>query len=488
MRVHIRSSFITDRLNIQNQIGPIPECCAPPMAAHNYTPNIVESFKKRMGRKLPKANKLWLWKLKLFVRKWCRQNLQPLIDSDVPDLLEYLNSLNHPRWRIDQLQELYHDEGDTFESYELTQIEAFVKTEVLVKENAARMIYPRGDKMVLMLGPLIHAMENVLFKSEYFIKHIPVLDRPRYIHDHVAGELGVIMGTDFTAMESHFIPDIMRVLDFELMDWLCPPSFRSRLEVFKKVVGGKQHIRGPGVMLELDARRMSGELNTSMCNGFANLMLTLFLCQQHGIKVYGGVVEGDDGLFRLSAYPESSWYEKLGFTIKIERFKDVSDASFCKLIYESETFLAIRDPCPVILGIGWTHSQRRVSKKKVVQLGLLRAKALSLINELPGCPIINVLAERLIDLTEGITPIDEEPTNTYKVKYTTAIPIVQDSRVRAKFEDTYGISIEAQLYVEEKIRMMNIGDNFTDPVIQQLLGDHPLYAGWSNYWMKCVYH
>lgn len=77
---------------------------------------------------------------------------------------------------------------------------------------------------------------------------------------------------------------------------------------------------------------MSGDMCTSLGNGFSNKMKAEFLAYKAGGTI-DGFVEGDDGLFVTNFELRSSDYEKLGFTIKIEEIADPCEASFCGMIF-----------------------------------------------------------------------------------------------------------------------------------------------------------
>jgi len=146
---------------------------------------------------------------------------------------------------------------------------------------------------------------------------------------------------------------------------------------------------------------MSGEMCTSLGNGFTNLMLALFIASlRHGHLE--GYVEGDDGLFATDFELTKEDYLNLGFTMKnVDEVFHPGWASFCGMLF-GDSLQIVRSPRRFLENFGWTHSAVHGGEK--VMLGLLRAKALSAVYETPHCPIVSVLARRALHHTRGVTP------------------------------------------------------------------------------------
>jgi hypothetical protein len=118
-----------------------------------------------------------------------------------------------------------------------------------------------------------------------------------------------------------------------------------------------------------------------------------------------------------------------------------------------------------------------------VQLGLLRAKALSLLYCHPRCPILTALAERYVFLTRGSTPIfgqsfweqklaAEVLSGNSRVQEEHAKGITLDDRV--DFEDLFGVSPEEQRQAEAAIRSCSIAP-ISDERVLRLFNDCPTY-------------
>jgi hypothetical protein len=208
---------------------------------------------------------------------------------------------------------------------------------------------------------------------------------------------------------------------------------------------------------KIPAGRMSGEMNTSLGNGFANLMLFLFLSKENGNEVVDCLVEGDDlvGGFEGRA-PTAMQYASLGFTIKIKIIERLSDASFCGLVFDEEDLVSIADPIKILLNIGWTTTNYRTATMKI-RLGLLRAKAFSQLASYAGVPIVQAMAVAIIRLTAGKRLRIPTDWNNYKRRWFTTHVQPKEIGLRTRFlmERVFDISMEDQRVIEEYFDRLN---------------------------------
>jgi hypothetical protein len=224
---------------------------------------------------------------------------------------------------------------------------------------------------------------------------------------------------------------------------------------------------------------MSGEMCTSLGNGFTNLMCFLYLCKQNGVEFVDGVVEGDDGLFAVRGkVPSPAQFNNLGLIIKMETHDHLNEASFCGLVFDPDDLSNVADPAELLCKFGWTHSvQMRAGPKKLKSL--LKAKAYSLAYELPRCPIANALARYALRVTSSSKPLWSAvdkwklqcriPTAGVLERLALGVPACN----RVLVARVYGIDVPTQLVIEGYL------DSLTD--IQQL--QHPLiYALMKPVW------
>jgi hypothetical protein len=241
--------------------------------------------------------------------------------------------------------------------------------------------------------------------------------------------------------------------------------------------------------LQVEATRMSGEMCTSLGNGFSNLMFMLFLCKRKGCTDVAGIVEGDDGLFTMEGIPPSTAdFAELGLIIKCDIHEDISTASFCGLIFDPTDRVNITDPKKVLADFSWVSRQYSGARESKLRM-LLRCKAMSLAHQYPGCPVIVSLARYGLRCTPVKTPerllkfmSQRGSLTSYQMrKMTNAIlygripckEIPMDTRLLV--ERQFGFSVEGQLSLEKYLDSLNRLqplDHWTLDSLPQLWRDH----------------
>jgi len=327
-------------------------------------------------------------------------------------------------------------------------VKCFIKAESYDEVKEARWIMSRTDRFKVIFGPMMKHVERALYQSKYFIKHVPVPDRPRVIESLARGDFRFFQ-TDFTAFESHFIAKFMRLVECKLYAHVLGES--ECVKFGCDVICGLNKLRTRArVDCRLLARRMSGEMCTSAGNGFSNLMLFLFIMDQKGYaeEEVDGLVEGDDGLFASPVEVTAADYLKLGWTIKIEEVDHPYHASFCGMLCADDGTI-IKDPKHVFRTFGWTSSFIHAGDK--IMWSLLKSKALSLAYEMPQCPILGALARAALNITREVEMTHEE-VHYREIPREFAIEEFRPSQeCRAFFARRFSISVEAQLEVEKLI-------------------------------------
>lgn len=249
----------------------------------NHFGTTLGGIKKRFLAKPPELSGRHRRGLKRFVAKWLRDNLTPLAaDTDV-SFDTWIENTNYERWRKDQLAETYHSNGGVWQEGKHTAVNSFVKDEFYLEYKHPRLINSRHDMFKCVSGPYFKLIEKELFSLPWFIKKIPVSERADYIMDRVYTPGGVYIATDYTAFETHFTKEMMQIVEFQLYKYLTRnlPSkhdFYGMLEV----ISGVNKLYSHNFSVELEATRMSGEMCTSLGNGFSNLMFMLYACSEAG--------------------------------------------------------------------------------------------------------------------------------------------------------------------------------------------------------------
>jgi hypothetical protein len=337
-----------------------------------------------------------------------RKNLVPLPPDADLSLEAWLSGTNYPEWRKKELREAYDAVIDIREKRKYFECKSFMKDEWYLEWKHVRGINSRSDVFKAWVGPTFKLIENVVYKNPSFIKHVPVRDRARYIMDLLYIEGGQYFASDYTAFESLFTKEMMESCEFQLYEYMTKalPNHVEFMGLCRDVLAGTNICRYKHFSVKLEATRMSGEMCTSLGNGFSNLMFMLFVCKELGCKDVVGVVEGDDGAFRVRVpkggrLPEAADFARLGLVIKPEYHNKLSTMSFCGLIFDPEDQLVVTDPREVIASMGWTVRQYARCKSGKLK-ALLRCKALSYAHQYPGCPIIQSMAHYVLRVTRSV--------------------------------------------------------------------------------------
>lgn len=382
---------------------------------------------------------------------------------------EWLETTNYPEARKVELTKVYDMlAGRPPTAKQCSRIQSFIKTESYPEFKAPRWINSRSDAFKVYSGPFFKAIEQVLYARPEYIKHVPVCERPARIQGlERAGRR--YYGTDFTAFESSFSPEVLRAVECQLYRHMLGRALPSKTELVCRTISGLNRLRTrAGVTVEMQGRRMSGDMCTSLGNGFTNYMLWAYLCEQRNIPstAWEGLVEGDDGLFALNAEyapPAVQDYAQLGFSIKVENAVSPGLANFCGFV--SVEGVNVKNPVEVMAGFGWTLTQPMAGPRRLLELQ--RAKALSLAYEMPGCPILQAAAQRGLAVTRGLrahwvadgykAPVDES-----RISFK---PVPQAARLLVA--SRWGISVASQLAAEKALAAGDL------QLVVQLLGTTP---------------
>lgn len=382
-----------------------------PLAAEGYVqfkPDPSDSrttlagVQNRVGCKTPLLTRARLRELRRFTLKFCKKHFVPLSPDQDLGVEPWLQSCPYPKWRKDELRKIYNNMKPL--GWKDCKVKAFVKDEFYPEIKHSRGIYSRTDRFKVEVGPIFRAIEREIFKHPAFIKKIPIADRPKYIRDLLEVEGARYGAADYTAFESHFVADLMQNVEFVVYRYMtkahaCHQEFSKLLD---NVLAGDNVCVFKNFHVLLNATRMSGEMNTSLGNGITNLIMLNFLFSKIGVKEVKAVVEGDDSLFSHLAgrCPTVEMYKEYGFTIKMENTDDLSEASFCGLIFDRNDLINITDPVDALVTFGWAGKFYCRSNFRT-RMKLLRCKSLSYAHQFPGCPILASLAKAGLRITRS---------------------------------------------------------------------------------------
>jgi len=369
--------------------------------------------RKRIASKHSIPQRRLLRALKKFVRRFCRKHLDPLSpDSDI-SFETWIERTPYSEKRKLELKQKWNKLvsilDQTRRGEKTRECNCFVKDEPYTDWKHARGIYSRSDEFKCAVGPIFKLIEDVVYELTVddinpFIKHVPVAERPKTILAGLSRAGAKYVATDYTAFESQFTREIMLAVEVELYMYMTQklPNFNEFSKLLLTVLAGTNKCRFKFFSVVVEATRMSGEMCTSLGNGFSNYMFMLFTASRVGCRHVRGFVEGDDGIFSMMGTPPTTKdFAELGLTIKLDVHTDLSEASFCGIIFHEIDLINITDPIKVLLSFGWTGQQYKSAKMRKLCL-MLRAKALSYAHQYPGCPIVSEMAHWALRVTRWV--------------------------------------------------------------------------------------
>jgi len=388
-----KQNLVSKRPPMKASMGPIIMGATLPHPDTSHTATLEAGVVKRIATKMPEPDPEWLAELTTFIDQWLEENCVSLSPDVDLSFEKWLEERPYPEWRKQELREVNESIVKLSLPEKYRKVKLFMKDEDYTTYKHGRGIYARADEFKVLFGPLCAAIEEDMYSKPEFIKHVPVADRPNYIEDLLTTSADPTGTTDFRSFECSFTEKIQKAVDQRMFLFYCRNLRNSFLRRVYESLAGENTVLNKCFSFKLRAKRMSGEMNTSLNNGFANLMVNKFLIKKLSLGSLRMAVEGDDGISKTSSgrFPTTEDYAKLGFNIEIEVHKDSATASFCGIVYDRDDRINVTDPREVLANFGWASSRyARCGKKKL--MALLRCKALSYLHQYPGCPIIQELA------------------------------------------------------------------------------------------------
>jgi hypothetical protein len=349
--------------------------------------------RKRYVLQPPKPDPVKLARLRSFTENFVRSRLTPLSPDCDTSVKAWLDKTNYPLLRAQELLDNWMADGERINPRKDFKVKSFIKDETYPEYKHARIINSRSDKFKCAVGPIFRLIEEQVFKLPYFIKKIPIEKRPEYLRDMLYRVGAKYFWGDFTSFESHFTREILENIEFVLYDYMTQylPEHDEFMRYCREVLAGENFCSFKYFTIACIARRMSGEMNTSLGNGFVNLVLLLFLFSELG-EVVSPAVEGDDSNTSfMDKCPTQEMFAELGFTIKCGVSDNFEEMSFCGMIFDPVDLVNITDPVDCLSSFGWARSAYTgMSLRK--HMALLRCKSMSYAHQYAGCPIVQALA------------------------------------------------------------------------------------------------
>jgi len=447
---------------------------APIIPNPDPTPSKVGGILKRFCRN-PGLDKPFLRGLRAHTQKWCQTHLRKFNASDDLTFETWINGTDYPASRKEQLK-VVHDglvrNQFTFKSNLRRQsivVKSFVKDEAYVDFKYPRLINSRCDEFKVFSGPVFDAIGKRLGERPEFVKYVPVIERSKYISERL-GKNSRYFSSDYSSFEAHFSRQMMTHCEFVLYKYMTEavPAEKRRMQQIMAVLAGENEIRFNDITMSLEATRMSGEMNTSVGNGFSNLMINTYVAKLHNCGKTTICVEGDDGIMCFE-HPENAPtekdFKKYGLIIKLVEADNLADLSFCGQVFDQDDGIVITDPFDALVNVGYTRKWH-VRANRMLRLQLLRAKALSMLYQYNGCPMLTAFACRVIELTGRVKfrkrliySFNEYERATIREALDLHIePYIPppNSPCRSLFSRIYGVSIPNQLAFESAMATLDL--------------------------------
>jgi hypothetical protein len=430
---------------------------------------------------------------KRFVKRFMRQYLTELIfdPNETFDFYDWIESAPYTRQRKNELIKVYEKHKNQKAD---TKIKAFTKDEDYEDYKIVRGIYSRSDDYKTRIGPFFKKFGDKLFSLKWFIKKVPVSDRPKVLE-----KLRVypnIFCTDFSQYEATFVKELMKIEHMVYSFSLQRHPERESIMALLKPLLSTNKIHFKNFSARVSAKRMSGEMNTSCGNGLMNMLITFYLLRRSGndFDQFDAYFEGDDGIIGCVNVPTAQMYTNLGCNIKIERPVDLSRASFCGNVFVPGVNRNVTNIMEASVRFGWT-TQNYLNSGPQLMKQLLKSKSMSMLCEYPGCPILRNLALYGLRVTQDVAVtrdfLIKHAKNTYEIErlqtnsyYDTISDVEIDIKTRILVEEMYGISISKQLHIEQYL------DSLTEIQPLKIGLDFPRnwYDFYLRYSVKCDYY
>lgn len=152
--------------------------CPSPDRYHG--PSQLAGMVKRVAANMPPINRARLMDFFGFVKRFCKKHLGLLRfdQTEEFDFYDWIGEVNMPEHRRAELLEAYLRGQDRQPDL---RVKAFIKDEDYDDFKHVRGIYSRTDDYKVRVGPFFKKFGDRLFSLKWFIKKIPVPDRPRAI-------------------------------------------------------------------------------------------------------------------------------------------------------------------------------------------------------------------------------------------------------------------------------------------------------------------
>ena len=362
----------------------------------------AQGLRKRLVHERPVPVARILRRFAEYVKRKLKAEFKPLRVDEVPTFEEWVATVNHPDWRKDEYRRAYDQwiNGEVSRA-KLTLKKCFVKAEFYDEPKFHRIIHGPTDYEKVLHGPVASAMEHKVFSRPEFIKKIPRAEWPTFIRDRVGLPGLRRFNADFKSFEANFLPEIQQVCEIQMTLFLLSELLHDEGVNDLTHTDRMRKLSSKLFLAFIKGRRSSGQITTSLFNGFSNEMFHGFVLEHFcGATEWTCVIEGDDGLFAHNGFrdPEPWMYLQLGLTIKIDVVDHWYEASFCGVVTHPDVLAPLANPWKVVLTATWAGSAYLRAREETLTM-LAQVKGLSYLAQYPGCPVIQSVALWMLRVT-----------------------------------------------------------------------------------------
>lgn len=415
---------------------------------------------------------------KSFVEKFVKK-YEPLPHIEMSHELldaEWLNNAKH--YNLHQKSQ-FHELLDRFMNADLKTVakfrnyqhgdlyacKSFIKREFYSEDKEPRIINSRSDTFKAVVAPYIKMIEHATIYNQHFIKGTHPTERAHRMQE-IADKYRFVAESDYSSFEGSFSQDIMSICEWALFRHMLSnnPIIKEILKPIYCKEFKNTCIFGTSRTdyCTFEGSRMSGDMWTSLANGFTNMMLFLYCAHKSHTLIgedFDFIVEGDDGFFGYNYNIDFSPVTDLGFQLKIKKGADINELSFCgTCLGPNET--PVPDFWRTIDKFGWSFEDHIITrygdKTSKPEDELLYAKALSLLAESQGIPILQPLAMQVLTnirtrrlAKRYITYYEEEILQLSEFQIKTS-PITEE--MRQFFAERFKVTIKQQKKIESIIQ------------------------------------
>lgn len=432
-----------------------------PLAGDSYSvthslSNWHRGIIKRCAHKEHPSDPQTLHKFYSFVKKYVRN--MPMLPPGLDEqklLDDWLDNSNYNGARRQKLREANAEYHEGIPAHRVLRCTSFIKREFYETPKEPRIINSRSDWFKAAVGPYIHALEGLVY-DDNFIKHCTPEQVVQRMHE-VADGFDLFYETDYSSFEGSFTRDYQTHVELAMFRH-CLHNYPEVCKLIQAAYSRNHLVFKRKHGCSFDGSRMSGDMWTSLANGFSNKMMVLFMADQAKANVKF-LVEGDDGFIASNKELDLTIADRLGFKLKSEIYRSAKQVAFCSLRTCGNVLVpnipATLSKYGKLIDPQITHGMRIGSKRVQRRVrDIAKSKALSLLATSSGIPILQPLAIQQLSLLQDahVRPehFDWWERHFFNMKEAKAKPI--DPRTRRYVERVFKISVEKQLEIEDAIR------------------------------------